>query len=119
MAVATSPVGENRGLLRHAETGSANTALATTIAGFPGQRLVQVIVAYSAAPTQTGVVTSIDSGAGAGYDATLNTGTANARYTVYNPGGDLVLGSDDSLIVTCPAGGAGITASVTVYTEQL
>lgn len=119
MAVATESVGGDRRLRRHVETGAANTLLAVTVGGHKGRRLVQVLVAYSAAPTQTGVVTKLDSGAGAGYDTELNVGAANARYTVYNPGGVLVLGGDDALTVTAPAGGAGITASVSVYTEEL
>ena len=119
MAVTTEHVGEDRRLQRHTETGAANTALAVTVGGHKGKRVVQVLVKYSAAPTQAGVTTELDSGAGAGYDTLLNTGTANAQNTVYNPGGTVVLGKDDALKVTAPAGGAGITASISVYTEEL
>ena len=105
---------------RFIETGSSNTQLVSTLPA-PGQpyRLISVIVAYSNTPTQTGVVTSLDSGAGSGYDATLNTGAANARYTVFQGTNDLIFGGDDAILVTCPAGGAGITASVSIYIEKM
>lgn len=119
MAVTVENVGKTRDgrpITRHVETGSANTLLTSSVAlNVPG-RVVLVTVAYSAAPTQAGVTTTLDSGAGAGYDTTLNTGSANARYTVYAPE-NLVLGDDDALSVAAPAGGVGITASIAVYTE--
>lgn len=105
---------------RQIETGSANTALTVTMTN-PGRpfRLVAVTCAYSAAATQAGVVTTLDSGGGAGYDTTLNTGSANARYTVFIPTNDLKLGDDDVIVVDAPAGGVGVTASVAIYIEVL
>lgn len=104
---------------RYVETGSANTELASSLAlSFPS-RVLFVTVAYSAAPTQAGVTTKLNSGAGAGYDSTLNTGSANAQYTNYIPDGNLILGEDDALDVTAPAGGAAITASIAIYVERL
>lgn len=78
-----------------------------------------VTVKYSAAPTQAGVTTELDSGIGSAYDTTLNTGTANAQNTVYIPGDAVKYGKDDSIRVTAPAGGAGITSSISIYTEGL
>jgi hypothetical protein len=122
MSLSWSEAGTRRGgkrLHRHTETGSANTLLTSTfVADGNPYRVVSVTVAYSASPTQAGVTTAIDSGAGAAYDAVLNTGTANARYTSYEPNGELSLGMDDGLVVTAPAGGAGITASVTILLED-
>lgn len=104
---------------RHVETGAANTSLTSSLAlSFPS-RVLFVTVAYSAAPTQAGVTTTLNSGAGAGYDSTLNTGSANARYTNYLPDAELILAEDDALDVTAPAGGAGITASIAIYVERL
>jgi hypothetical protein len=124
MAMTQDKVGVRQGdrgaLYRFVETGSANTELTATMPAIGGSfRLVLVTVAYSAAPTQAGVTTTLDSGAGAGYDATLNTGSANAQYTAYQPSQEMVLGSDDSLVVVAPAGGATITASVAIYVEKL
>lgn len=124
MAMTQSKVGVRQGdrgsIHRFIETGSANTALTATMPAIGGSfRLVLVTVAYSAAPTQAGVTTTLVSGAGAGYDATLNTGTANARYTAYQPSQEMILGSDDSVVVAAPAGGAAITASVAIYVEKL
>ena len=104
---------------RHVETGAANTALTSSLApGFPF-RVLLVTVAYSAAPTQAGVTAALNSGAAADYDSTLNTGSANARYTNYLPDGNLILGEDDALDVTAPAGGAGITAAIAIYIQRL
>ena len=107
-------------LWRFVETGTANTALTASVPAMGGPfRVLLVTVAYSAAPTQAGVTTTLNSGAGAGYDATLNTGSANALYTTYEPTTDLIVGSDDAVDVTAPAGGAGITASVAVYLQKM
>lgn len=118
MPVTTTLVGQSGGkkIHRHVETGSANTQLVVTVPGGSGRRLLQVLTKYSAAPTQAGVTTEIDSGAGAAYDSTLNTGAANAQNTAYVPQEKPMVGNDDAIRVTAPAGGIGITASVSVYT---
>jgi len=132
MAVATSIVGRiipwlyrgaddvlGKKLQRHVETGAANTSLTVTVPADTARRLVAVLVKYSAAPTQAGVTTTLDSGAGAAYDTLLNTGAANAQNTVYIPAGDLLFGEDDAIVIVAPAGGAAITAAVSVYTAGL
>lgn len=120
MAVSAKAVGHvsGRQLTRYVETGAANTELVATISANTARRLVAVLVAYSNTPTQAGVTTVLDSGAGAGYDNTLDTGSANARYTVYVPTVPIYFGDDDALVVTAPAGGVGITASIAVYTAE-
>lgn len=124
MAMTQSKVGvlnQYEGSLhRFIETGSANSSLTATVPvmGVPF-RLIMAVVSYSNTPTQAGVTLSLDSGAGAGYDATLSTGTANARYTVIQGTNDLIFGSDDSIFITAPAGGVGLTASVSIYVEKL
>lgn len=81
----------------------------------------QVIASYSASPTQTGVVVSLDSGLGADYDADLLTGTANARYTIFPE--DLIkpfiVMEKDVLTVTAPAGGGVITSAISILAEKL
>lgn len=122
MALTCTQVGYRKGsgnpIYRLTEAGSADTLLTSTMAarGF-AFRLLSTIVKYSAAPTQAGAVTTLDSGAGAAYDAALNTGTANAQTTVYVPAGSPIFGSDDGLVVTAPAAGGVITATVTIYIE--
>lgn len=103
---------------RWAETGSANTALTMTVNPGVPFRVLDALASYSATPVQTGVVHSIDSGAGAGYDGALSTGTANARYTAYQPE-RLSLAGDDAFTVLAPAAGGVITASISCYVELL
>ena len=81
------------------------------------RRYLHATVKYSAAPTQSGVTFEIDSGTGAAYDALLNTGTANAEHTVHFPSAQLELMDDDVIKVTAPAGGAGITSTISITTE--
>ncbi len=81
------------------------------------RRLLQVLVAYSNTPTHSGVTVTLNSGAGSAYDTVLYTGSANARYTAYIPDGEVIIFEDDTIDVTAPAGGAGITSSVSIYTE--
>lgn len=105
---------------RYVETGSANTLLTASVPAVGGPfRVLLVTVKYSASPTQAGVTTTLNSGAGAAYDTVLNTGSSNAQTTVYHPSADLILGKDDALDVAAPAGGAGITAAVAVYVEKM
>lgn len=120
--MAPAPDASNKGLRRHHDQGSANTelSLSTPVLGRNRpQKLLFVTVAYSAAPTQTGVTVTLDSGAGAAFDCTLFTGTANAQFSVYEPTADIIVLHDDIIKVVAPAGGAGITATVSVYTQEI
>jgi hypothetical protein len=104
---------------RISEASAANTALSTsTPTGVPF-RLLFVLVRYSAAPTQAGVTTELDSGVGAAYDGVLVTGSANAQTTVYLPDPKIVAADDDAIKVTAPAGGATITSQISIYVELL
>ena len=99
---------------------AANTAgVLTVAAGVAKRKVLWVSVAYSAAPPQPGVPIVLDSGAGAGYDVTLLTGSADVRYTFWLPTGTLLTESTDALVVTAPAGGAGITSSIACATEEV
>jgi len=97
-------------------TSAANTAQTVSTATGARKRVISVHVAYSAAPTQAGVTVTLNSGAGAGYDTLLTTGTANAQYTSYFPQ-DLYILTDDVIDVAAPAGGVGITSSISIYTQ--
>ena len=94
---------------------AANTAQTVSTPTGRHVQIAYVTVAYSAAPTQTGVVTSLDSGIAAGYDCTLNTGSTNAQYTVFAPDYDLIICEDDQIDVLAPAAGGAITSAVAIY----
>lgn len=98
-------------------TSAANTAQTVSTPSTGPRRVKYVVVAYSAAPTQAGVTVTLNSVAGAGFDTLLFTGTANARYTFYEPTADLVLQDGDTLDVAAPAGGVGITSSILIVSE--
>ena len=100
------------------ETSAANTAVTLVAAiGDQWRRVVAVLVAYSAAPTQTGVEIIYNSGDGALYDVDIETGSANARYHVYIPAAPFFLAPGDSLDVVAPAAGGAITSSITIILE--
>jgi len=98
-------------------TSAVNTAQTVSTPTGAVRRLLQVLVAYSNTPTHSGVTVTLNSGAGSAYDTVLHTGSANARYTAYVPSGEVILLADDVVDVTAPAGGSGITSSVSIYTE--
>lgn len=107
------------GYVRITDVSAANTQLVLTALLGVAFRLVAVLVKYSAAPTQAGVLTELDSGVGAAYDTTLNTGAANAQSTAFIPGNDLDVAEDDAVRVTAPAGGVGITSQITILARKL
>lgn len=103
---------------RYVETGGSNSILTMTVTPGVAFRVLDTVVSYSNTPTQAGVTVALDSGAGSGYDGTMNTGTANVRYTAYQPT-RLSLAADDAIVITAPAGGGGITCSASCYVELL
>lgn len=108
-----------KSIKRYNGVSAANTA--KSVSSDVGKRLLvqQVTVAYSAAPTQTGVTIVLDSGLGAAYDVTLETGSANARYHVYRPVNPIILNEDDVITVTAPAGGGVITSTIAILTSEI
>lgn len=103
---------------RYVETSAANTALTMSVNPGVPFRVLDALTSYSASPTQAGVAHALDSGAGTGYDGTLSTGSANARYTAYQPT-RLSLAGDDAFTIAAPAGGGVITSSISCYVELL
>lgn len=103
---------------RYVETSGANSALTMTVNPGVPFRVLDALTSYSGSPTQAGVTHNVDSGAGAAYDGTLNTGSANTRYTAYQPT-RLSLAGDDAFTVTAPAGGGSLTSSISCYVELL
>jgi hypothetical protein len=112
------PVQAGQAVSRVYGTGAANSAdTLTAVNDGQTRRLTSVVVKYSAAPTQAGVTITHNQGIGAGFDALLTTGSADALTTVYIPDGDYWVPANDSIDVAAPAGGAGITAAVVVTFE--
>jgi microcompartment protein CcmK/EutM len=101
--------------------GKADTTY--SLSTIKGKKLLidEVVVSYSGNPTHAGVAIALDSGLGADYDATLLTGSANARHTIYPV--DLktpfILLEDDALLVTAPAGGGVLTATISIIGREL
>lgn len=115
-----SPDRKFRGTIRElTETGVANTLLTASITLSNMKRVLGIFCSYSAAPTQAGVSIEFVAVAGAAFRHQLNLGAANARHTNWFPPSDFVLGTNDVLEVIAPAGGVGITASVTVIIEDV
>ena len=105
-------------VIRATEKGVADTALTTTVPIVAPTRLSHITVKYSGVPVQAGVTITLDSGAGADYDAVLLTGDANAQTTVLIPTDDLLLVSGDAIVVVAPAGGGVLTAATAIYLEE-
>lgn len=113
----------DRRLVREVEVGSANTLLTSTSQVQVGihRRLLYAQVYYNGVTTQTGVIFTLDSGAGAAYDVVQSTGAANAQLTTFTPSLLYLIASatPDQLVITCPAGGPGVTANVIMVFEEI
>lgn len=97
---------------------AANAALTVaTPSSAQSRRLNYVLVHYSAAPTQTGVVVSVIPAAGVAYTTVISTGAANVQDNQYVPGAPLYLLPGDILSVLAPAAGGAVTAAITVAWE--
>jgi hypothetical protein len=104
-------------------TSAANTAQTiSTSTGGVARRLLWVSVLYSAAPTETGVIVTLNSGAGAGYDTPLKTFAANTQanfFPLYTDPETVVILADDAIDVLAPAAGGVITSTIIIYTKKL
>jgi len=103
----------------YTQASAADTAQTCSTDGGQVERLLYITVKYSAAPTQTGVTITLNSGTDAAYDTLLVTGTANAQNTAYLPDPKIVLRKGDTLDVVAPAAGGVITSAVSIFTEAL
>lgn len=111
-----------REIFEDIETGGDNAILAATSGAVPAgelRRLVSVEAHYDGTATQAGVTTARNSSNGDAYDTILDTGAANAEDSLYAPATDIYLLPGDAVTVTCPAGGAGVVAAVTIITETV
>lgn len=123
MAVITPTTDYAAGYHRLERTyGTSGAASADTLTSPTAElrRLKYVTVAYSGSPTQAGVTVEIDSGLGAGYDSTLLTGAANARYSAFVPAENVIMILDgDAIRVSVPSGGGALTASIVIVLEDV
>lgn len=113
--------GAGRQIVRYSGAGAANTDATLTTTAVPehkNQKLCYIAANYSGAVTQTGVTMGIDSGLGATYDFTFNTGTADTQNNVYVPDRDIYILPGDSFTVTALAGGSGDIAYIQVVVEE-
>lgn len=77
-----------------------------------------VTVKYSGTVTQNVTVT-LNSGAGAGYDVVLNTIAISSGTTgFWIPAFPLPVAADDTIDVTAPAGGSGVTCAIAIYCDR-
>jgi len=107
-------------LVKSYETSGENEAVAVATPTGRGRlrRLVAVMVKYSD-PVTKNVTVTYDAAHGAAYDATLHTiALSNAATGSWIPTTDVWLAPDDAIVATAEAGGAGVTAAVTVLTEE-
>lgn len=122
MAVATTRYDLSKGIPfeKNSQASAADTAqTCSTPDDGRIRKVLSVFVAYSAAPTQTGVIITLNSSIAAAYDTPLFTGTANVRNTYWVPDHDLILGPGDVLDVLAPAAGGVITSAVIINCEVL
>ena len=103
--------------VQFAGTSAANTAQTVSTGTGTRYKVRWITVAYSAAPTQTGVTIALDSSQGAAYDTDLYTGSANVRYTFWQPDDDFPILGTDQIDVTAPAAGGAITSSIVIMCE--
>ena len=101
---------------RFSGVSGANEALTVSATG-SRFRLLWVTAKYSAAPTQTGVVVTLNSALGAAYDTALSTGAANTQANTYIPSGNIIIEQGDAIDVLAPAAGGVITSAVVVCCE--
>ncbi len=98
---------------------AADTAKTTSTPSGAPRRISHVTVKYSA-PVTVNVTNTLNSGAGDAYDVLLPTIVITADVDgVWFPDKELIINDDDVLDVLAPAGGAGITSAVTIYSEAL
>lgn len=102
-------------LVIFSQTSAADTVQTCSTDAAQAYRLLHTMCAYSAGPTQAGVTTTINSGIAAAYDILLDTGSANAQVTVYQPTLPITLAKADVIDVAAPAAGGVITSSVVIY----
>lgn len=105
-------------LKRIVGTGTSGNALTVSSVADGKYRLIGVTCAYDGSPTQTGVLVTLNSGAGGAYDCVLLTGSANARYTFLQPTQEFIINDDDVIDVLAPAA-SGRIASIAIYLEKV
>ncbi len=109
----------NRSLERHSDASAADTALTLSTPSGQPRRVLYATVKYSA-PVTVNVTCTLNSGVGPAYDTLLPTMELIAAANgLWIPDAELVLYGDEMIDVLAPAGGAGITSALAIYTEPL
>jgi len=104
-------------LERTTQQSAAHQAQTLTVASGLKRRLLQVTVHYSASVT-VNVTVTLTSGAGSAWNTVLDTiALSAAQDGVSTKVIGMELAPDDSLTVTAPDGGVGVTSAVAVYAQ--
>ena len=102
---------------RHTEQSGANAAKTTSTPTGKTRKILWATVKYSADVTQNVTVT-LNSGTGTAWDTLLGTIVlTSAQAGFWIPETPLTIIDDDVIDVVAPAGGAGITSAVAIYSE--
>lgn len=102
---------------RDTDVSGDNEAVTVTPATGKIRKLRMVTAVYSTSVTKNVTIT-LNSGAGAGFDVVLFTIALSAAASgLWIPDGEVIISETDVLDVLAPAGGAGETVSVAVYSE--
>jgi hypothetical protein len=102
-------------LVTFSQTSGANAAQTCSTDSGQAYRILYATITYSASPTQTGVIVTLNSGIAAANDTALQTGSANVQNTHYQPTSPLIINAADAIDVLAPAAGGAITSSVAIY----
>lgn len=104
---------------RHSDLSAANTALTVTIVKGSVRQILFVTVKWSASVTKNVVIT-LKSGLGSAYDTILRTiALAPGTDGVWIPDAEIIIVDDDAIAAVSDAGGAGIIATLAIYTKVL
>lgn len=111
-------VAKHRGSLhRDTDESAANASLTLSTTVDRPLRILYVTVKYSA-PVTVDVTITLNSGGGAAWDTILQTlKLAGAQDAVWIPDHDIEIGDDDAIDVVAPAGGAGVTSAIAIFSE--
>jgi len=106
-----------RKLHRDSDVSPANTALTLTTPSGRPRKLIHCALQYSAGPTHSGA--QVNMRLALGPLLLLDGSGANAQQYLYRPASELIIFDDDQFELVAPAGGAGITSTLAIYTEVL
>lgn len=113
--VASSP-GTRRTVFRATDAGLANTLLNVSVDPTQIRANIFFITIKYSERVKEDVTITLNSGVGAAFDTLLETiPLSQETDAVWIPDNEIFLMDDDTLNISAPAGGAGITCAIAVY----